>query len=339
MPDKKVSDVEVFNNQGYSTYQNTIGFTKEDCNDATSIFTSMVRGRLALPFPAFPTDITRPNMNNHEFYIWFCQASGMGYILDKQNLTPEKISSENAMRYGIGTLLSYKVSGITMYPLSTVDKVTFEVLKSAYPTSIMTAEIWNKYSRNQKFSYLGTLFNYLFMTRTTMTVSQLMAYSYAKFGFTVIGKEPSRSTGNLVKALTGGQMDFFFTPTEMGVWSDMTTITTEKQQELLSSMFLRPNDLTEIFTILHGRFKTYGLTSMITISEAIGKFSTFPWKSISDQWYHGELEAYMLALEATEKLEFPALHKDILTQHSVMKYRKFAGFCAKVLEFSHEKIL
>ena len=47
-----------------------------------------------MPFPAFPTDITRPNMNNHEFYVWFCQASGMGYILDRQNLSPEKVSSE-----------------------------------------------------------------------------------------------------------------------------------------------------------------------------------------------------------------------------------------------------
>ena len=49
-------------------------------------------------------------------------------------------------------------------------------------------------------------------------------------------------------------------------------------------------------------------------------------------------QAYMLALEATEKLEFPALHKDILTQHSVMKYRKFAGFCAKVLKIFYDML-
>ena len=172
------------------------------------------------------------------------------------------------------------------------------------------------------------------MTRTSMTVSQLIAYSYAKFCFAMIGKEPSTSTCNLIKALTGGKSEFYFNPTEIGVWDDMTSISTDKKQELLSTMFKRPNDLTELFVILYNRFKTYGLTSMITITEAICKFTIFPWKSISNEWYHGELEKYMSALDAVATLEFPSLHKDILTSHSVMGYRKFAGFCAKVLEFS-----
>ena len=344
MADKIVGGVSVFNNQGYATYTGTIPFAKVDCADSTECFNNLVRGKLALPFPAlpfpalpfpaFPVDTTRTGMNTHEFYIWFCQAAGMGYILDRLTLSAEKISSENAMRYGIGTLVSYKINELTVYPMSVVDKVTFAILKSAYPASIMTEALWITYNQNQKFSYLGTIFNYTFMTRTSMTVTQLIAYSYAKFCFTMIGKEPSTSTCNLVKALTGAKADFYFTPVEIGVWDDMACVTTELKQEMLKSMFKRPNELTELFEILYNRFKTYGLTSMITITEAIDKFPHFPWDYITSEWYHGEMDKYMSAAEAVTALEFPALYKDVLTAHPVTGYRKLAGFCAKVLEFS-----
>lgn len=198
----------------------------------------------------------------------------------------------------------------------------------------MTENLWTSYNKSQKFSYLGTIFNYTFMTRTSMTVSQLISYSYAKFCLAMIGKEPSTSTCNLIKALTGAKAEFYFTPVEINVWDDMTCISTEKKQELLKSMFRRPNDLTELLVILYNRFKTYGLTSMVTITEAIDKFPTFPWQSIASEWYHDEMEKYMAAADAVTALEFPALHRDVLTSHSVMGYRKLAGFCAKVLEFS-----
>nr|XP_046913211.1 uncharacterized protein LOC124494102 [Dermatophagoides farinae] len=334
MADKTVGGVSVFNNQGYATYTGTIPFAKVDCADSTECFNNLVRGKLASPFPAFPVDTTRTGMNTHEFYIWFCQAAGMGYILDRLTLSAEKISSENAMRYGIGTLVSYKINELTVYPMSVVDKVTFAILKSAYPASIMTEALWITYNQNQKFSYLGTIFNYTFMTRTSMTVTQLIAYSYAKFCFAMIGKEPSTSTCNLVKALTGAKADFYFTPVEIGVWDDMACVTTELKQEMLKSMFKRPNELTELFEILYNRFKTYGLTSMIAITEAIDKFPHFPWDYITSEWYHGEMDKYMSAAEAVTALEFPALYKDVLTAHPVTGYRKLAGFCAKVLEFS-----
>lgn len=331
-PDKKIGEVKVFNNGGFATYKDTTPFKRiKVYDDATDAFNALARAKIAHPFPAFPVD---SNMPDQDRYIWFCQAAGMGYILDRQTLSPEKVSADNAMRYGIGTLIAYKISGVNMYSMDVVDSVSYQILKSAYPKSIMTEDLWKTYNHNQRFSYLGTIFNYTFMTRTSMTVTQLLTYSYVKFCLSMIRKEPSIGICNLVKNLTVSKVQFYFTPVEFGVWDDINCVSIEKKQEMLESLFQNQTDMVELFKILYKRIKTHGLTSLFTILDAFNRFPHFPWKFITEEWYHEEVNAFFLAAEAVHQLKFPALHKDVLSAHPVNGYRKLAAFCAKCLEFS-----
>ncbi|XP_046908157.2 uncharacterized protein LOC124489811 isoform X1 [Dermatophagoides farinae] len=288
--------------------------------------------KISSAFPAFPVDWQMKNQTTHDHFIWFCSAAGAGYIIDKQTLSPEKATSDNAMRYGIATIVSYDMQNVTKYPIKIVMKMTLEIVKTAFPSTIMTEDVWNAYNYNQRFSYLGTLFFVTFMTRTDILVNQLMAYAYIKFCFALMGKEPSANVCNLIRNMTGTNVEFCFSPIEMSVWNDLNCVTDLKKQEMMATLFSKTDDLSDLFKVLYNRFKSFGLTYMLAIREALERFPSFPWDTICNDWYRGEMEAFILAEQAVKDLKFPALHKEVMTAHSNKNYRRLAGFCAKSLE-------